>query len=130
VNKDLAYEWSNYRLACPLVNTLKRDYQDVVDPFVLKKNSFFLDFPSLIVRVNPSLEMEEISGLEKTIRRLKLNSDNFVNERSNWLQPYCLEKADFSFLKRRAPFIAYELERQGLIEEIKTIMDYKLEAWE
>jgi hypothetical protein len=38
--------------------------------------------------------------------------------------------ADFSFLKRRAPFIAYELERQGLIEEIKTIMDYQLEAWE
>jgi hypothetical protein len=130
VNKDLAYEWSNYRLACPLANTLKRDYQDVVDPFTLKKESFFLDFPSLLISVNPTLEVKEIAELERTIQRLKLNSDNFVNERSNWLQPYCLEKADFSFLKRRAPFIAYELERQDLVEKIKTIMDYKLEAWE
>jgi len=38
--------------------------------------------------------------------------------------------ADFLFLKRRAPFIAYELERQDLIEKIKIIMDYKLELWE
>lgn len=130
VNKDLAYEWSNYRLACALVNTLKGDYQDVVDPFTLKKNSFLLDFPSLLLRVNPALEPEEIGKLEKTIQRLRLNSEIFVNDRSRWLEPYCLGEIDFPFFKRNAPFIAYELERQDLLQKIKVIMDYKLETWE
>lgn len=130
VNKDLAYEWSNYRLACPLVNALKKDYQDVVDPFTLDKHSFFLNFPSLIIRVNPILEINTQRNLENTLERLQLNSEKFVNSRSGWLEPYCLDFADFSFLKRRAPFIAYELERQDLIEKIKRIMDYKLEVWE
>ena len=129
-NKNLAYEWSNYRLACALANTLKCDYQDVVDPFTLTPNSFLLDFPTLIVRVNPTLEIAKISELEKTIRRLKLNSDQFINDRSRWLEPYCLSEIDFPFLKRNAPFIAYELERQDLVVKIKAIMDYKVDGWE
>jgi hypothetical protein len=130
VNKNLAYEWSNYRLACALVNTLKGDHQDVADPFTLNNNSFLLDFPTLIVSVNPTLAGEEICELERTIQRLKLNSDNFVNDRSRWLEPYCLGEVDFPFLQRNAPFIAYELERQDLIDKIKIIMNYKLEVWE
>jgi hypothetical protein len=59
-----------------------------------------------------------------------LNSETFVNDRYRWLKPYCLGEIDFPFLKRNAPFIAYELERQDLLQKIKVIMDYELEGWE
>src|SRR5579859_2713100 len=49
---DLAYEWDNYRLACPLINILKRDFQDVLDPFIIGKEWFFLSFPQLLVHPN------------------------------------------------------------------------------
>ena len=67
---------------------------------------------------------------KKTIARLKLNSDKFLEDRSYWLKYYCLGKTDFDFLRNSAPFIAYELERQGLIEKIKDMMYYQLEEWE
>src|SRR5439155_22494098 len=33
VRPELAYEWSNFRLACLRFNRWKRNYQDVLDPF-------------------------------------------------------------------------------------------------
>lgn len=129
VRPDLAYEWSNYRLACPLVNTRKRDYQDVIDPFMLSYNWFFLDFPSLLIKPNPELSDQDKQRVWSTIKRLKLNEDEtFIHSRNHWLEAYCREYTPFSYLKKHAPFIAYELERQGLVEGIKAIMDYGPEA--
>jgi len=63
-----------------------------------------------------------------TIDRLKLNEDDtFVNDRNAWLKRYCLGGTNFLQLKQDAPFIAYELERQNLIKEIKSIMCYSLD---
>lgn len=125
VKPELAYEWSNYRLACPLVNTLKKDYQDVLDPFIIENNWFFLDFPSLMMKVNPELPEKIREKVKCTIDRLKLNENEaFVNDRSSWLKRFCLGEASFAQLKRDAPFIAYELERQNLVESIKAIMAY------
>jgi len=127
VDPKLAYEWSNYRLACSLVNTYKNDFQDVLDPFTLGNDWFFLDFPSLLVRANPNLGDQERKSVQDTINRLRLNNDQFINDRNNWLEAYCLEEAGFTALKKWAPFIAYELERQELIEKIKEMMYYRLE---
>lgn len=127
VRPDLAYEWSNYRLTCPLVNTYKKNYQDVLDPFTLPKDWFFLDFPSLLIRPNPEVPYQDQQKIRATIKRLRLNEDVFVNDRSHWLKPYCQGNEDFSVLKRDAPFIAYELERQKLVEDIKAIMVYELD---
>jgi 5-methylcytosine-specific restriction endonuclease McrA len=124
VNPNLAYEWSNYRLACSLVNALKKDYQDVLDPFLIKKDWFILDFPSLLVKANSVLSSQKLQEVKITIERLKLNDDKFVNDRDEWLKRYCLGEANFILLKKVAPFIAYELERQGLIEDIKSMMAY------
>ena len=125
VRSDLAYEWSNYRLACPLINTLKKDFQDILDPFTIDNDWFFLDFPSLLMRPNPGLPNQVQQQIWTTIRRLKLNESPFVEDRSDWLEPYCRGIENFSALKRYASFIAYELERQGLVESIKTIMAYE-----
>ncbi len=128
IRPDLAYEWNNYRLACSYANTLKKDFQDVLDPFQICNDMFFLDFPSLLVIANPALTEKEKKSVEKTIDRLKLNDDRYINVRSRWLELYCKEGLTLSGLKKSAPFIAYEIERQNLIEEIKNIMIFGLET--
>lgn len=128
VEPELAYEWGNYRLAGSLVNALKRDWQDVLDPFTIEDNWFYLHFPSLMLHPNPELSSQLQQKIWATIDRLQLNDNQtFVEERSAWLEPYCRGKEDFSVLKKNAPFIAYELERQNLVEHIKTIMIYDTE---
>lgn len=128
VKPAIAYEWSNYRLAGALVNALKGNSQDVLDPFTIEIDWFFLGFPSLLLHPNPELLPPIQQQIWKTIDRLRLNDNQtFVEERSAWLEPYCQGKEEFSVLKKNAPFIAYELERQNLIEDIKTMMVYRQE---
>ena len=128
VKPELAYEWSNYRLASHLANAFKRDRLDVLDPFCIEENWFFLAFPSLLVRSNPELSPELQEQIRTTIVCLHLNDNQaIVEERNNWLKPYCQGKEDFSVLKRHAPFIAHELERQHLVDAIKNIMIYEPE---
>ena len=55
VKPELAYEWNNYRLASDLANKLKSTWQDVLDPFCIEENWFFLDFPSLLIHPNSEL---------------------------------------------------------------------------
>lgn len=123
VRPELAYEWSNFRLSCLKMNARKRDFQDVIDPFQIQPDWFILDFPSLIVKANPELEESIRSRVKSTIKRLKLNDDDdCVKHRQDWLMCYCNKQFPFDFLKKTAPFIAYELERQNLIETISSIM--------
>ena len=42
----LAYEWSNYRLACSSMNSRKRDFDDVLDPFEVDNGWFQLELVS------------------------------------------------------------------------------------
>jgi hypothetical protein len=117
----LAYEWTNFRLSCALANSNKGDFEDVLDPFGVENGWFIIDFATLQVEPGPRLSSELRRNVISTISRLKLNEDQkYFDERISYLEEYGLTNS-FDFLKRRAPFLAYELERQGLIEEIKTI---------
>jgi len=50
---------------------------------------------------------------------LRLNSDDTcVGSRVDIIQSYIDEIMPFDFLKEKYPFIAYELERQNLVETI------------
>ena len=127
VKPELAYEWSNYRLASHLANALKGERINILDPFCIGQNWFFLDFPSLLVRPNPELSPEIQKQVQDTIDHLHLNEKQaIVEERNNWLKIYCCGM-NFSVWKSYAPFIAYELERQNLVEAIKNIMIYEPE---
>ncbi len=116
-----AYEWNNYRLSCARANTNKGDNRNVLDPFNLKPDSFSLDFPSLLLRPNPSLDMDSAAKVSATIAILGLNEEYFVEDRLHWLIEY-LRDSDIDFLKRHAPFLAYELQRQKLESTISAIM--------
>jgi hypothetical protein len=121
-----AYEWSNFRLSCHLLNTRKGDYQDVLDPFDIQHEWFILHFPSLQIKANPSLNPSVKTQVINTINRLKLNDeDSCIQSRENWLKPFCQREYGFDYLRSKAPFIAYELERQNLIDKIGSIMYVK-----
>jgi hypothetical protein len=121
VQPQLAYEWSNYRLASLRFNGRKKEYRDVLDPFTLEPDWFILDFPSLQIVPNPKLSNVQAKLVVDTINRLKLNDGICVQSRERWIKEFC-DKLDFEFLKRNAPFIAYELERQGLVDKIASLM--------
>ncbi|MBD1894153.1 hypothetical protein [Coleofasciculus sp. FACHB-129] len=123
VEPKLAYEWQNFRLACLKLNTRKGTHQDVIDPFWMPTGCFILEFPSLQIKPAPILKDPLKQRVIDTIKHLKLNEDaKCVKGRQDWLIPYCQKVYPFDYLKRRAPFIAYELERQALVDKIASIM--------
>jgi hypothetical protein len=123
VAPQLAYEWRNYRLASRTMNIRKGNHQDVLDPFKLEPNWFIIDFPSLLIKPNPTLALSQREQVIATIKRLRLNDDDTcVQARQHWILPFCKNECSFEFLKQHAPFIAYELQRQNLVGKIASIM--------
>jgi uncharacterized protein (TIGR02646 family) len=110
----LAFEWSNYRLACRNINTLKQDFEDVLDPFFLEPEVFFLELNTGTIYVNPSLENTEL-GLraDQTITRLKLWRLNKI--RAEYFACYQNHDLSRNLLQKRAPFVYLEAERQNLL---------------
>jgi len=118
---NLAYEWDNYRLCDPKINNYKGD-NDVADPFGIKVGWFVLDLPSCLIKPGTGLSREEEQLVQKTIDILKLNdNDDFVQSRCDILVFYSREEVTFNFLTARYPFIASELQRQGIVETVKTM---------
>lgn len=119
-----AYEWSNYRLVCGVLNG-RKGKRTILDPFKIKNGWFVMDFPSLLVK--PAQNLDEI--LARDIRAsceiLGLNDEgSCMNSRQQYIKDYCRGEITLDYLHRNAPFIAAELKRQNLIEKIKNIMIY------
>jgi len=111
----LAYEWNNFRLASGRVNTSKGNQSDILDPFHIKDDWFYLDIPACLLRANPALEKPLRNKIAGTINSLRLNQDdNYVQERCNILIDYARADLSKNFLQRRYPFLAKEIDRQGL----------------
>jgi hypothetical protein len=112
---DLAYEWSNYRLALHKLNTYKADNVDIADPFTLGAGWFLLDFPSCLVRPGDGLTGEQTRLVENTIKVLRLNDDDsFVQERCDIMVMFAKKEVGLGFLAKRYPFLAAEVVRQGI----------------
>ncbi len=116
---QLAYEWSNYRLACHPLNTNKGSQTDVLDPFTLAQDWFVIMFPDLLVKPNSSLNITDQTLVSKSIDRLKLNNEKLIELRQSCIDQYVFDNIPFNYLKKNAPFLAYELDRQGLRDGIK-----------
>lgn len=120
-----AYRWENFRLVSGNLNGRKGDYEDVLDPFTLSDGWFALDFPSLLVHPGKNLLPVEKEQVIKTIKRLRLNDEGTcLQARMNWVRDYITVPFPFSHLEKKAPFIAYELKRQHMIETIRDIMRF------
>lgn len=114
VNASMAYEWDNYRLSSHRMNSRKREYQDVLDPFEIKEQTFVIDFLTLEIKPIDSMNANMIYKADNTIKRLKLNDTLCVESRIDWLEPFTKEKYGFDFLEEKAPLLAYEIKRQKI----------------
>lgn len=110
-----AYEWNNYRLCSHRVNGYKGNNTDVIDPFVVQPGWFVLDVPSCLVKPGDGLSDVVTTQIEATIKRLRLNDDDyFVQERCNLMVYFASGEVSLTHLSKRFPFLAAEITRQGL----------------
>jgi hypothetical protein len=114
-NAGLAYEWENYRLACSTMNSRKREYSDVLDPFVLAPDLFRLQLSTGHIYPNPRLNALPMRLVEETIERLGLDDPQCRELRARWYQDYLEHALPSVYLKSKAPFVWYEANRQGLL---------------
>jgi len=115
VYPELAYEWSNYRLSSRLVNSRKREFEDVLDPFTIETGWFYLDFLSGEVYANPDLSEDIRQKIDRTINRLKLNDAELCRLRCRHFREYQEQEYTGEFLKKRSPFVWAEAHRQALL---------------
>jgi hypothetical protein len=122
VDPSAAYEWDNFRLVCLTLNTRKRT-ETILDPFVIESGLFILDFPSLLVKAAPGLPKSEKKMVIFTRDKLRLNDEGTcLKSRVKYVREYCDQEITFAHLKRHAPFIAIEMERQGIVKDLVGMM--------
>ena len=119
---DLAYEWSNYRLARQKINQRKGDTEGVIDPFKVKPGWFVLNLPSCLIRPGDGLNQKTRDRIRTTIDILKLNADdNLVQERCDLLVWLAQGDVTLQFLDQYYPFLAVEVRRQGVEDRLSQI---------
>jgi hypothetical protein len=111
----LSYEWRNYRLASSTMNSRKREYNDVLDPFVLAPDLFRLQLSTGHIYPNPQLEAHPMRMVEETIERLGLDDGICRDMRTRWYQEYLEEALSSDYLRKKSPFVWCEAKRQGLL---------------
>lgn len=120
VDPNLAYEWTNYRLASLRLNSYKGEHTDVLDPFHILQGWFVLNLTNFLVEPNGGLEQRVEAEVRNTIEVLRLNRDDIlVNLRFQIVRDYAKGLVNFDFLMTHYPFIASELSRQNQKEAIK-----------
>jgi hypothetical protein len=112
---DSIYEWSNYRLVCAALNGCKGDHEDVLDPFAIRSGTFEMT-ASFRLQAGRSVDGSTAASVASTIKRLHLNrADRIELRRQHW-QQYLESKITAAFLRERAPFVAHEMQRLGLLD--------------
>lgn len=121
--RDLAYEWTNFRLVSSLMNARKGIFEDVLDPFEVEDGWFVLELSSLELLPNPELAPARCELVQQTIDRLRLNDPECVAARAEHYDAYLRHLEDpaagmtFDLLARWSPLVAKEVIRQGIVTE-------------
>ena len=114
---DRVYEWSNYRLCTGVVNSKKGELLGLVDPVEAGLGWFELDLASYRVVCGTAAPNAVHEKIGATLPLLNLRDCCALRKR--YVEDYRLgpgnKGIDFAYLERRAPFIASELRRQGLL---------------
>jgi hypothetical protein len=96
------------------MNSRKREFEDVLDPFEIEDGWFILEPSFLQVLPNPDLDDEGRARVQATIDRLKLNDEECLEARAGFYREYIAGRMTFALLEKWSPFVAAELRRQGL----------------
>ncbi len=111
----LAYEWSNYRLACGMMNGKKGIFEDVLDPFEIETGWFALELAGCSIHPAPGLGKRRHRAVKRTIERVGLDLPECREIRSKFVNDYINRDISFRYLEGHCPFVALEMRRQGLI---------------
>lgn len=114
-NAGQAYEWDNYRLCCLGMNRNKNRFDDILDPFEIKPDTFILNLASGEIKPNPALPPATRQQVLTTIRRLRLDSRECKEMRANMYYEYYTGNVSEEYLGKKSPFVWYEAKRQGLL---------------
>jgi len=114
---DQVYEWTNYRLACSLMNARKSAIASVLDPFEIEDGWFALELVEFQVVPGEALPPDVLTRVEATIERLRLNDLECRKARLEFAENYRNGAIRHDYLTRHAPFVERELRRQGRLRE-------------
>lgn len=106
----LVYEWSNYRLASHLLNSLKSDLIEFIDPFEIQDDWFGLELVEFEVYIRQSFPTNLQAAAKNTLDCL--NQRDCCVLRKQYVIDYHNREIALNYLERRAPFVARELRRQ------------------
>ena len=109
---DQVYEWSNYRLACSLMNA-RKGVADVLDPFEIEEGWFALELVDFQVVPGEGLPPDVASRVSDTIARLRLSDRTCCDARAEYAEDYWAGDVSLAYLARHAPFVMRELQRHG-----------------
>ena len=109
-----AHCWSNFRLACTKMNGRKGTFDDLLDPFTLAPETFHLELLTDKVLPNLALPEDLRQQAQTTIDRLGLNDGDCWQDRLEYFDDYRNKHIDEAYLKKRCPFVWYEVRRQKL----------------
>lgn len=124
---NLAYEWSNYRFVSHRLNSRKGARENVLDPFEIENGWFVIEFPSLLVKPAANLSNDVERRVEMSIAALGLNDPaTCLQQREDYTEDYCKQFVTYSYLQKDAPFLAAEIDRQGLVGRLNDVMGYSI----
>lgn len=112
-----AYEWSNYRLACSLMNSRKSNVPYVLDPFEIEDDWFDMELVGFQLRPSNAAEDDIKARVRATIEQLDLNDRECCEIRGEYAEDYWNREITWKRLQRRAPFVARQLKKQGRLLE-------------
>jgi hypothetical protein len=106
---ERVYEWTNYRLASHLMNSLKSDLIDFLDPIDIRDDWFGLDIIEFQVYSRQAIPARSLNATQNTL--WCLNQRECCQLRREYVENYWDGHIDFDYLTRRSPFVARELHR-------------------
>jgi hypothetical protein len=111
---DVAYEWSNYRYACNVMNTRKGDHMGICDPFEVEDGWFELNLVTFGLKPAPHLSGDLRVKVERTIELLELDGDAMRTRRADAWERYAADRspAGWKRLVEECPLVALEYRRQ------------------
>lgn len=118
-NRELAYEWNNYRYVEGWINSSKnrKRVADLLDPFEVEDGWFAIELPSLQLVLTDKVPEHAIAKARHTLQALPLQHDErIVRVRRQWLEMY-EEGTPLDVIRKKAPLIAEAIERQGWLRK-------------
>lgn len=109
-----AYRWRNFRLACAKINGRKGTFDDLLDPFTIQPQTFVLDLFTGAISTNPALPQPLLDQAQTTITRLGLDDGDCRAMRIEFFDDYRTGAITAAYLKKKCPFVWYEIRRQGM----------------